>query len=140
MALVTSFCVCCTRGKRLGFFKSTSVQPLTRSTIREFSSRSAQWKCGSVLSVGTVLQHVVVDCCRSTLFNMVSVVHQESVLGQPLFLICPSEPYYIKEINFMVKLTSESTLVAVLLSPGDTVAESLYSDPTKVTIWSDIQE
>ena len=51
---------------------------------------------GSVLSVLTQFlsnrsQYVVVDGCRGKLVNVVSGVHQGSVLGPQLFLLCNAE-------------------------------------------------
>ena len=71
-------------------------------------------------------QHVLVDGCRSKLVKVVSGVTQESVLGPLLFLLHTSELFSILE-NKLIAYADDSTLVAVVPSPGVrvAVAESL---------------
>ena len=75
------------------------------------------------------MQQVMVDGCRSNLVNIVSGVPQGSVLGQLLFLLYTSELFSILENN-LIGYADDSTLMAVVLSPGVRVevAESL-ADP-----------
>ena len=73
---------------------------------------------GSVLSVLTQFlsnrsQHVVVDGCRSKLFNAASGVPQGSVSGQLLFLQYTSELFCILE-NRLISFTDDTTLIAVV--------------------------
>ena len=82
----------------------------------------------SVLSVLTQFlsnrsQYVVVDGCRSKLVNVVSGVPQGSVLGPQLFLLCTAELFSIVE-NKLYGYADDSTLVAVVPSPGERVAVS----------------
>ena len=90
---------------------------------------------GSVLSILTQflsnrLQHVMVDCCRSKLVNVESGVSKGSVLIPLLFLLYNSELYSILE-HKLIGDADDSTLVAVVLSPGVrvAVAESLMCLP-----------
>ena len=83
---------------------------------------------GSVLSVLTQFlsnqsQYVAVDGCRSKLVNMVSGVPQGNVLGQQLFLLNTSELFSIVETKLYC-YADDSTLVAVVPSPGERVAVS----------------
>ena len=78
-------------------------------------------------------QHVMVDSCRSKLVNVVSGVLQGSVLGPLLFLLYTSELFYILE-NKLIGYADDSTLIAVVRSPGlrVAIAESLSRDLVKV--------
>ena len=95
---------------------------------------------GSVLSILTQFisnrsQHVMVDSCRSKLVNdVVSGVRQGSVLGPLLFLLYTSELFSILE-NKLIGYADDSTLRAVVPSPGIrvAVAESLSRDLMKVS-------
>ena len=96
---------------------------------------------GSVLSILTKFlsnrsQHVMVDGCRSKLVNVVSGVPQGSVLGPLLFLLYTWEVFSILE-NKLIGYADESTLMAVVPSPGVRVAvtESLISDLGRVSEW-----
>ena len=94
---------------------------------------------GSVLSILTQFlsdrsQHVMVDSLRSKLVNVVSGVPQGSILGQLLFLLYTSELFSILE-NKLISYADDSTLIAVVPSPGlrVAVAESLSRDLVKVS-------
>ena len=85
---------------------------------------------GSVLSVLTQFlsnrsQYVVVDGCRSKLFNVVSGVPQGSVLGPQLFLLYTAELFSIVE-NKLYGYADDFTLVAVETSPCERVAVSEF--------------
>ena len=89
---------------------------------------------GSVLSILTHFlsnrsHDVMVDGCRSKLINVVSGVPQGSVLGPLLFLLNTSELFFILE-NKLIGYADDSTLMAVVPSPGVkvAVAESLIRD------------
>ena len=60
-------------------------------------------------------QHVVVDCCRSKLVDVVSGVPQGSVLGPLLFLLYSSGFFSILE-NKLIGYADDSTLMAVVPS------------------------
>ena len=99
---------------------------------------------GSVLSMLTQFlsnrsQQVMVDGCRSKLIYVVSGVPQVSVLGPLLFLLYPSELFSILENN-LISYADDSTLMAVVLSPGVrvAVAESLILDLGRVSEWCDL--
>ena len=99
---------------------------------------------GSVLSILTQFlsnrsQQFMVDGCQSKLVNIVSGVLQGSVLGPLLFLLYTSEPFSILE-NKLISYADESTLTAVVPSPGIrvAVAESLIRDLGKVSEWCDL--
>ena len=68
-------------------------------------------------------QYVVVDGYRSKLVNVVSEVPQGSVLGPQLFLLYTAELFSIVE-NKLYGYADHSTLVAVVLFPGERVAVS----------------
>ena len=95
----------------------------------------------SVLSILTQFlsnrsQHVTVDTCRSKLVDVVSGVQQGSVVGRLLFLLYTSELFFILE-NKLIGYADDSTLIAVVISPGIrvTVAESLCRDLVRVNEW-----
>ena len=99
---------------------------------------------GSVLSVlmqflSNRSQFVLVDGYRSKLVNVVSGVPQGSVLGPLLFLLYTSEFFSILEIK-LIGYADDSTLMAVVLSPGDrvTLAEPLNYDLVRVNAWYDL--
>ena len=79
------------------------------------------------------------DGCRSKLVNVVSGVPQGSVLGPLLFLLYTSEQLSILENN-LISYADDSTLMAVVLSPGFrvAVAESLINDLGRVSEWCDL--
>ena len=58
-------------------------------------------------------QHVMVDCCRSKLVNVVPGVPQGSVFGPLLFLLYTSELFSILE-NKLIGYADDSTLIAVV--------------------------
>ena len=78
----------------------------------------------------------MVDGCRSKLVNVVLGVPQGSVLGLLLFLLYTSELFSILE-NMLIGYTDDSTLMAVVPSPGVrvAVAESLIRDLGRVSEW-----
>ena len=59
--------------------------------------------------------------CRSKLVNVVSIVPQGSSLGPLLFFLYTSELFSILE-NKLVGYADDSTLIAVVPSPGHRVA------------------
>ena len=87
----------------------------------------------------TFLQHVMLDCCRSKLVDIVSGVPQGSVLGPLLFLLHTSEHFSILE-NRLIGYADDSTLIAIVPSSGVrvTVAESLIRDLGRVCEWCDL--
>ena len=84
-------------------------------------------------------QYVVVDGCRSKLVNVVSGVPQGSVLGPQLFLLYTAELFSIVE-NKLYSYVDDSTLVAVVPSPGERVAlsESMNRDLNRVSVWRNL--
>ena len=78
----------------------------------------------------------MVDGCRSKLVNIVSGVPQGSVLGPLLFLLYTSELFSTVE-NKLIGYADDSTLMAVVPSPGVrvAVAESLFRDLGRVSEW-----
>ena len=99
---------------------------------------------GSVLSILTKFlsnrsQHVMVDGCRSRLVNVVSGVPHGNVLGPLFFLLYTSELFSILE-NKLIGYADDSTLMAVVPSPGVrvAVAESLIRDLGRVSEWCDL--
>ena len=70
-------------------------------------------------------QYVVVDDRRSKLVNMVSGVPKGSILGPQLFLLYTAELFSIVE-NKLYGYANDSTLVAVVPSPGERVVVSEY--------------
>ena len=96
---------------------------------------------GSVLSILTQFlsnrpQQVMVDGCRSKLVNVVSGVPQGSVLGLLLFLLYTSELFFILE-NKLISYADDSTLMAVVPSPGIRVAGIRVRDLGRVSEWCD---
>ena len=83
-------------------------------------------------------QHVMVDGCRSIVVN-VTGVPQGSVLGPLLFLLYTLELFSILG-NKLIGYANDSTLVAVVPSPGVGVAvtESLIHDLGRVSEWCDL--
>ena len=81
----------------------------------------------------------MVDGCRSKLVNVVSGVPQRSVLGPLLFLLYMSDFFLILE-NKLIGYADDSTLMAVVPSPGVrvAVAESLIRDLGRVSEWCDL--
>ena len=81
----------------------------------------------------------MVDGCGSKLVNVVSGVLHGSVLGPLLFLLYHSEHFSILE-NKLIGYADDSTLMAVVLSPGVrvAVAESLIRDLGRVSEWCDL--
>ena len=91
---------------------------------------------GSVLSVlkqflSNQSQYIVVDGCRSKWVNVVSGLPQGSVLGPQLLFLYTAEIFSIVE-NKLCGYADDSTLVAVVTSPGERVAvsESMNRDQT----------
>ena len=84
-------------------------------------------------------QYVVVDGCRNKLVNVVSGVHQGSVLGPLLFLLYTAELFSVVE-NKLYSYADDSTLVAVVPSPGVRVAvsESMNHDLNRVSVWCNL--
>ena len=84
-------------------------------------------------------QYVVVDGCRSKLVNVVSGVPKGSVLGLQLFFLYSAELFSIVE-NKHYGDADDSTLVAVVPSPGERVAvsESTNRDLNRVCVWCDL--
>ena len=87
------------------------------------------------------LQHVMVDDCRSKLVNVVSGVPQGSVWAR-YCSSCTPDLFSILE-NKLIGYADDSTLIAMVLSPGVRVteAESLSRDLAKVNercdLWGD---
>ena len=81
----------------------------------------------------------MVDGSRSKLVNVVSGVPQGSVLGPLLFLLYTSELFSVLE-NKLIGYADDSTMIAVVPSPGQivAVAESLSRDLVKVSEWCDL--
>ena len=84
-------------------------------------------------------QCVVVDGCRSKLVNAVSGVPQGSVFGQQLFLLYTAELFSIVE-NELYGYADDSTLVAVVPSPGERVAvsESMNRNLNRISVWCNL--
>ena len=81
----------------------------------------------------------MVDGCRRKLVDVVSGVPQGNVLRPLLFLLYTSELFSILE-NKLIGYTDDSTLMAVVLSPGVRVriAESLIRDLGRISEWYDL--
>ena len=77
--------------------------------------------------------------CRSNLVNVVSGVHQGSILSPLLFLLYTLELFSILE-NKLIGYADDSTLMAVVPSPGVRVevAVSLIRDLGRVSEWCDL--
>ena len=84
-------------------------------------------------------QYVVVDGCHSKLVNVVSGVPQGSVLGLPLFFLYTAELFSVVE-NKLYSYADDSTLVAVVPSPGERVAvsQSMNCDLNSVSVWCNL--
>ena len=84
-------------------------------------------------------QYVAVDGCRSKLVNVVSGVPQGSVLGLLLFLLYTAQLFSVVE-NKLYGNADDSTLVAVVPSPGERVAvsESMNRDLNRVSMWCNL--
>ena len=80
-------------------------------------------------------QFVLVDGCRSKLVNVVSGVLQGSVLGPLLFLLYTSELFSILE-NKLIGYADDSTLMAVVPSPGARVMVVMVAPDTTLELWS----
>ena len=80
----------------------------------------------------------MVDCCWSKLINVVSGVPQCIILGSLLSLLYTSELFSILE-NKLIGYADDSTLVAVLPSPGVRVTdvESQSRNLVKISEWRD---
>ena len=116
-------------------FKSTSVSLLAGSTIRD--SLQALF-CGNWrFSAGC--RERVVDGCRGKLVNVVSGVPWGSVFGPLLFLLYTAELFAIVE-NKLCDYADDSTLVAVVTSPGEraAVSESMNLHLNRVSVWCNL--
>ena len=98
----------------------------------------------SVLSVLTRFlsnrsQYVMVDGCRSKLGKVVLGVPQGCVLGPQLFLLYTAVLFSIVE-NKLYGYADDSTLVAVVPSPGErvSVSESMNRDLNRVSVWCNL--
>ena len=88
---------------------------------------------GSVLPILTQFlsnrsQQVMVDGCRSKFINVVSGVPEGSVVDPLLFLLYTSELLSILE-NKLIGYADDSTLMAVVASPGVKLAVARVPDP-----------
>ena len=79
------------------------------------------------------------DSCRSKLVNVVSAVPQGSVLGPQLFHLYTAELFSILEKK-LYGYADDSTLVAVVPSPGERVAVSEPMDRNlyRVSVWCNL--
>ena len=85
----------------------------------------------------------MVDGCWSKLVNVVSGVPQGSVFSPLLFFLCTSELFSFSILeNKLIGYANDSTLMAAVPSPliRVTVAQSLISDPGRVSEWCDLWE
>ena len=84
-------------------------------------------------------QYVVVEGCRTKLVDVVSGVPQGSILGPQLFLLYNAELFSIVE-NKLYGYANDSTLVAIVPSPGERVAvsESMNRDLSRVNVWCNL--
>ena len=80
----------------------------------------------------------MVDGCHSKLVNMVSGVPQ-GVLGLQLLILYTADLFSIVE-NKLYGYADDSTLVAVVPSPGERVAvsESMNHDINRVSVWCNL--
>ena len=71
--------------------------------------------------------------------NLVSGVPQGSVFGRQLFLLYTAELFSLVE-NMLCGYADDSTLVAVVPSPGERVAvsEFMKRDLNRVSVWCDL--
>ena len=81
------------------------------------------------------------DGCSSKLVKVVSGVPQGSVFGKQLFLLYSAELFSIVE-NKLYGYADDSTLVAVVPSPGERVAVSEFvnRDLNRVIVWCNLGE
>ena len=81
----------------------------------------------------------MVDGCRRKVVNVVSGVSKGSVLGLQLLLFYTAELFSRVE-NKLYGYADDSTLVAVVPSPGERVAvsESMNRDLNRVSVWCDL--
>ena len=79
------------------------------------------------------------DGCRIKLVNVVSGVSQGSVLRPQLFILYSADLFSIVE-NKLYGYVDDSTLVAVVPSPGERVAvsESMNCDLNGVSVWCNL--
>ena len=84
-------------------------------------------------------QYFVVDGCRRKLVNVVPGVPHGKCFGLQLFLLYTAELFSIVE-NKLHGYADDSTLVAVVPSPGERVAvsESTNRDLNRVSVWCDL--